>query len=136
MSFYKQIAPFIDYVHSIRKLKNYLSFDMVFPTKWSLPKSLVEEGQIVGFETEGPDSKGISFVADTTDSSVNEILSKIGKVITRPWGYQNIFRHLLILLVCLFFDKWNLLFFVALVKNQNLNLPSHHIPLICIHLHR
>ena len=81
MSFYKQIAPFIDYVHSIRKLKNYLSFDMVFPTKWSLPKSLVEEGQIVGFETEGPDTKGISFVADTTDSSVNEILSKIGKVI-------------------------------------------------------
>lgn len=81
MSFYKQISPFIDYVHSIRKLKTYLSFDMVFPTKWSLPKSIVEEGQIVGFETESPDTKGISFVAETSDSSVNEILTKIAKII-------------------------------------------------------
>lgn len=81
MSFYKQIAPFIDYVHSIRKLKTYLSFDMVFPTKWSLPKSIVEEGQIVGFETESADTKGISFVAETSDSSVNEILTKIAKII-------------------------------------------------------
>lgn len=81
MSFYKQISPFIDYVHSIRKLKTYLSFDMVFPTKWSLPKSIVEEGQIVGFETESADTKGISFVAETSDSSVNEILTKIAKII-------------------------------------------------------
>lgn len=81
MSFYKQIAPFLDYVHSIRKLKNYLSFDMVFPTKWSLPKSIVEEGQVVGFETDSPDTKGISFVAETSDSSVNEILTKIAKII-------------------------------------------------------
>jgi len=81
MSFFKQIVPFIDYIHSIRKLKNYLSFDMIFPTKWSLPKSLVEEGQIVGFETDGTDSKGISFVAEISDSSVSEILTKIAKVI-------------------------------------------------------
>jgi hypothetical protein len=81
MSFYKQIAPFIDYIHSIRKLKNYLSFDMVFPTKWSLPKNLVDEGQIVGFETDGAETKGISFVAEISDVSVNEVLTKIARVI-------------------------------------------------------
>ena len=54
---------------------------MVFPTKWSLPKSLVEEGQIVGFETEGTETKGISFVAEISDTSVNEILTKIARVI-------------------------------------------------------
>jgi hypothetical protein len=81
MSFYKQILPFIDYIHSIRKLKNYLSFDMVFPTKWSLPKSLVEEGQIVGFETDTAETKGISFVAEISDASTNEILRKIANVI-------------------------------------------------------
>jgi len=81
MSFYKQIVPFIDYIHSIRKLKNYLSFDMVFPTKWSLPKNLVEEGQIVAFETEGAETKGISFVTEITDVAVNEVLTKIAKVI-------------------------------------------------------
>lgn len=96
MSFYKQLAPFLDYVHSIRKLKTYLSFDMVFPTKWSLPKSLVEEGQIVGFETDGADTKGISFVADTTDASVNEILTKIAKVIKlnkEKEMKEKLFRH-------------------------------------------
>ena len=81
MSFYKQILPFIDYIHSIRKLKNYLSFDMVFPTKWSLPKSLVEEGQIVGFETDTAETKGISFVAEISDASTTEILRKIANVI-------------------------------------------------------
>ena len=48
MSFYKEIAPFMDYIHSIRKLKTYVSFDMVFPIKWSMPKSMLEEGETVG----------------------------------------------------------------------------------------
>ena len=64
MSFYKEIAPFVEYVHSIRKLKTYLSFDMLFPTKWSLPKSIIEEGQIVGFDSEDQNMKGISFVSE------------------------------------------------------------------------
>ena len=81
MSFYKEIIPFIEYIHSIRKLKTYLSFDMVFPAKWSLPKSLVEEGQIVGFETETAETKGISFVAEQTEKSINDILTKVAKII-------------------------------------------------------
>lgn len=81
MSFYKQIIPFIDYIHSIRKLKNYLSFDMVFPARWSLPKSIVEEGQIVEFKTESSDLKGISFVAEISEPSIQDILTKIAKVI-------------------------------------------------------
>jgi hypothetical protein len=81
MSFYKELLPFVEYLHSIRKLKNYLSFDMVFPTKWSLPKSLVEEGQIVGFEAENQNLKGISFVSPIDDSEVSKTMSKISKVI-------------------------------------------------------
>jgi len=81
MSFYKELLPFVEYIHSIRKLKNYLSFDMVFPTKWSLPKSLVDEGQVVGFEAENQNSKGISFVSPIDDSEVSKTLMKISKVI-------------------------------------------------------
>jgi hypothetical protein len=81
MSFYKELSPFIEYIHSIRKLKNYLSFDMVFPTKWSLPKSIIDDGQIVGFETENQNMKGISFVSAIDDSEVSKILTKISKVI-------------------------------------------------------
>jgi hypothetical protein len=81
MSFYTELSPFVEYLHSIRKLKNYLSFDMVFPTKWSLPKSLVDEGQIVGFEAENQNLKGISFVSPIDDSEVSKNLVKIAKII-------------------------------------------------------
>ena len=81
MSFYTELIPFVEYLHSIRKLKNYLSFDMVFPTKWSIPKSLVDEGQIVGFESENQNLKGISFVSPIDDSEVSKNLIKIAKII-------------------------------------------------------
>jgi len=81
MSFYTELSPFVEYLHSIRKLKNYLSFDMVFPSKWSLPKSLVDEGQIVGFESENQNLKGISFVSSIDDSEVSKNLVKIAKII-------------------------------------------------------
>ena len=81
MSFYKEIAPFVEHIHSIRKLKDYLSFDMTFPTKWSLPKSIVEEGQVVGFETENQNMKGISFVSAIDETQVSITLTKIAKII-------------------------------------------------------
>jgi hypothetical protein len=81
MSFYTELEPFIEYVHSIRKLKNYLSIDLKFPTKWSLPKSIVEEGQVVGFESDDSNFKGISFVTEISETSVNVTLTKVAKII-------------------------------------------------------
>lgn len=81
MSFYKELAPFVEYIHSIRKLKTYLSFDMLFPTKWSLPKSIIEEGQIVGFDSEDQNMKGISFVSEINESNISLTLTKIAKII-------------------------------------------------------
>ena len=81
MSFYKEIVPFIEYVHSIRRLESYLSFDMKFPSKWSIPKSIVEEGQVVGFEVEDQNSKGITFVCPIAEKDMSLTLVKIGKVI-------------------------------------------------------
>jgi hypothetical protein len=81
MSFYKELSPFVEYIHSIRKLKTYLSFDMVFPTKWAIPKSLIEEGQIVGFEAEDQNFKGISFVSPIADKDISNTLIKIAKII-------------------------------------------------------
>ena len=81
MSFYKEIVPFVEYLHSIRKLENYLSFDMKFPIKWSLPKSLIEEGQVVGFDSDDQNLKGISFVSAISESEVTIVLTKVSKVI-------------------------------------------------------
>ena len=81
MSFYKEIAPFVEYVHSIRKLKNYLSFDMTFPTKWSLPKSIIDEGQVVGFEADNQNSKGVSFVSSIDEKQISLTMTKIARII-------------------------------------------------------
>ena len=81
MSFYKELAPFVEYIHSIRKLKTYLSFDMLFPTKWSLPKSIIDEGQIVGFDSDDQNLKGISFVSEINENNVSITLTKIAKII-------------------------------------------------------
>jgi hypothetical protein len=75
MSFYKEIAPFIEYIHSIRRLKTYMSFDMVFPTKWAIPKSIVEEGETVAFQAEDQNYKGISFVAQIDESNISLVLT-------------------------------------------------------------
>jgi hypothetical protein len=81
MSFYNQIEPFIEFVHSIRKLENYLTFDMVFPVKWSLPKSIIDENQVVGFEAKDSNYKGVSFVTPITDHDISTTLTKVAKII-------------------------------------------------------
>ena len=81
MSFYKEIAPFVEYIHSIRKLESYLSFDMKFPTKWTIPKNIVDEGQVVGFDVEDPNMKGITFISPIGEKEVSSIIVKIGKII-------------------------------------------------------
>lgn len=81
MSFYKEIVPFVEYIHSIRRLENYLSFDMKFPTKWSIPKSIVDEGQVIGFEVEDQNMKGVTFICQIAEKEVSSIIVKIGKII-------------------------------------------------------
>lgn len=81
MSFYKELAPFVQYIHSVRKLENYLSFDMAFPNKWSLPKSIIDEGQVIGFNLDDQNLKGVTFVAQINESDVSLILTKIAKII-------------------------------------------------------
>jgi len=81
MSLYKEILPFVDYIVSIRKLEDYLTFDMKFPVKWSLPKSLVDESQVVGFDAGDTNYKGVSFVSAIGQKETTETLNRIAKVI-------------------------------------------------------
>lgn len=81
MSFYKELAPFVQYIHSIRKLETYLSFDMSFPTKWSLPKSIIDEGQSISFNVEDQNLKGVTFVSQINENDISLMLTKIAKII-------------------------------------------------------
>jgi hypothetical protein len=81
MSFYKELEPFVQYIHSVRKLENYLSFDMAFPVKWSLPKSIIDEGQVIGFNLDNQNLKGLTFVSQINENDISIILTKIAKII-------------------------------------------------------
>lgn len=81
MSLYLELEPYIEYIHSIRKLKNYLSFDMKFPQKWVITKNLVEDGQVLPFEVDDENVKGVSFVSVINEDSITKTLSRITKII-------------------------------------------------------
>jgi len=81
MNFYQNIAPFSDYLFSIRKLKDYLSIDLLFPLKWSIPKSMLETTETVPFNSETNETKGLSFVCPLDEQSISQTLAKINKII-------------------------------------------------------
>jgi hypothetical protein len=54
---------------------------MKFPTKWSIPKSIMDEGQIIGFEVDNQNLKGITFVSPIEESQMSTIMIKISKII-------------------------------------------------------
>ena len=81
MSFYKELAPYTEYLHSLRKLDSYLSFDMKFPMNWGIPKSIMDEDKIVPFDSGDQTLKGISFVSTLDEKEVSSVMGKISKVI-------------------------------------------------------
>jgi len=81
MSLYSEIQPFIEYLISIRKLENYLSFDLQLPSKWSIPKSMLDDGNVVSFDIANQNLKGISFVSKIEENQITNITGKILKVI-------------------------------------------------------
>jgi hypothetical protein len=54
---------------------------MQFPSKWSIPKNMLEEGNVIAFNIKDPNLKGISFVSKIDDSNIDSIIEKINKVI-------------------------------------------------------
>jgi hypothetical protein len=81
MSFYKELQPFSEYLHSIRKLETYLSFDMKFPMQWGLPKSITEEDKVVPYDSGDANMKGISFACSYEEKEVSATITKIIRVI-------------------------------------------------------
>jgi hypothetical protein len=54
---------------------------MAFPTKWSLPKSIIDEGQSISFNVEDQNLKGVTFVSQINENEISLMLTKIAKII-------------------------------------------------------
>jgi hypothetical protein len=81
MSIYKEFSDLYPYIQSIRKLKNYLSFDMNFPKDWKLPKKFIPENNVVENESQDPNRRLISFVSEFEEEKVDSITASIKNIV-------------------------------------------------------
>lgn len=81
MSLFNEFSVLFPYLQSVRKLKNYLSFDIQFPDTWKLPKKYVNEKTVMENERNTPNYRFFSFVAEFNEESVDSITSSIKNVI-------------------------------------------------------
>jgi hypothetical protein len=81
MTFFKEIELIYPYLKSIRKLKEYLSFDVQFPVKWKIPKKFTIEGKFVTQEKQIEGTNLVSFIAELNESEVNKTVENIKSIV-------------------------------------------------------
>ena len=81
MSLYQEFSALLPYLQSVRKLKNYLSFDVSFPTTWKLPKKFVEEDKIMEQQSPVANERLFSYVTEIDEDSVQKVQLNIKNII-------------------------------------------------------
>ncbi len=79
MDFYKELNNIFEHLHSIRKLEKFISIDIKFPSKWTIPKSLVETTKVLENESPDPEYRFFSFVSDFKES---QLIANMGVIKT------------------------------------------------------
>ena len=82
MSLFNEFNILFPYLNSVRKLENYLSFDVEFPKKWKIPKRFVNEEQIVERTESGSEFRNFSFVCPFVENGVEETIKNIKIIIS------------------------------------------------------
>jgi hypothetical protein len=81
MSLYKEFSDLLPYLQSVRKLKEYFSFDVMFPTTWKLPKKYVDENRLVEQESKMSTQRFFSFVSEINEEDVERITTNIKNIV-------------------------------------------------------
>ena len=78
MSIYKELNPLINYIDSIRRLENYIVFDIKFPLGWKVLKKYIVEDKFVN---NGTNSKIENVKTDeiTKGAGLSEIIADEGQ---------------------------------------------------------
>lgn len=71
MSLNLQLNPILKYLHQIRKIEDYLIFDMHFPSTWKILKKFVVEDKFINLGTVDDGLTGMSFVSESNEDSLN-----------------------------------------------------------------
>lgn len=81
MSLYKEFSALLPYLQSVRKLQNYLTFDVSFPTTWKLPKKYVEEDKVMEQNSKVENYRLFSFVSEITEDGIEKVSENIQNII-------------------------------------------------------
>lgn len=81
MSLYKEFSNLLPYLQSVRKLKEYFSFDVMFPLTWKLPKKFVDEKRLLEQESAVSTHRFFSFVSEINEEDVERITSNIKNIV-------------------------------------------------------
>jgi hypothetical protein len=81
MSLYQEFSSLLPYLQSIRKLKNYLSFDISFPNTWKIPKKFVEEDKIIEQTSQIENERLFSIVTEISESDIQKTHSNLRNII-------------------------------------------------------
>ena len=79
---YNELKDIFQYLVSVRKLKNYLSVDIEFPTNWKIPKRFVEEDKIMENERVNDNKRFFSFVSEFDELTLDRTINNIKKIIS------------------------------------------------------
>ena len=78
---YNELKDIFHYLVSVRKLKNYLSIDIEFPTHWKIPKRFVDEDKIMENQKMNENKRFFSFVVDFSETNLDKTIDNIKKII-------------------------------------------------------
>ena len=81
MSLYKEFSSLLPYLQSVRKLEEYLSFDVSFPNSWKLPKKYVDEEKVMEQSSKIADHRFFSFVSEISEENMELIGSNLRNII-------------------------------------------------------
>ena len=81
MSLYKEFSTLFPYLQSVRKIENYLSFDISFPNTWKLPKKYVDENRIMEQQSNIQNERLFSYVSEITESEIERVYQNLCGII-------------------------------------------------------
>jgi hypothetical protein len=70
MSLNIQLTPILKYLHQIRRIEDYVVFDMYFPSSWKILKKFVIEDKFLNLGTVEEGTIGMSFVSETDEEKL------------------------------------------------------------------
>jgi hypothetical protein len=80
MNFSELLSHLFPYLSGIRKVKQYASIDLVFPSNWTFPSEIVEKGNVVQNENYKGTGTFLSFVGEP--ENIEHTLEVIFELIT------------------------------------------------------